>query len=487
MSLFDEISSGEHKEIVWNKHGLLFRKWNEEIGDYYPEQMRIINKTITFTTDNWKTVRTAIGEYHYLDSKTGKIVETYGVNAETIIGKLIMGEQIELTNKSGSMVFNENGLVIDSQANGGAVFKISKNGTPVLYVDDDGSIVFSGSLKGATGTFAGEIEGSNVLGGTFADCTYTGGTFKNGTFSSCTLSECKSENCTSTNDAFVDGTFTRGTYTDGKFNDGVFTNADLSAQNFIAEKACYDGKYIINLNNNTEYGDGLFVGILYPNDSSETEKYSKTAGILFTSLANNHGDTEIFGNEIDILSSNSVSIKGDISAQNGLSVSGNTTLSTTQVESLSVTGNFNVSGTKSRLVHTDDGDFSLHAYETTTPYFGDIGTSVISPDGQDIVPIDYIFKNTINTNAEYSVFLQKEGDGDLWVDEKDPLFFIVKGTPNLKYSWELKAVQKDYEIIYMNEESGGLEISTNDTEEIEILESFNLIIKQLDNEEEWIG
>ena len=166
---------------------------------------------------------------------------------------------------------------------------------------------------------------------------------------------------------------------------------------------------------------------------------------------------------------------------------GNTTLSTTQVESLSVTGNFNVSGTKSRLVHTDDGDFSLHAYETTTPYFGDIGTSVISPDGQDIVPIDYIFKNTINTNAEYSVFLQKEGDGDLWVDEKDPLFFIVKGTPNLKYSWELKAVQKDYEIIYMNEESSGLEISTNDTEEIEILESFDLIIKQLDNEEEWIG
>ena len=73
------------------------------------------------------------------------------------------------------------------------------------------------------------------------------------------------------------------------------------------------------------------------------------------------------------------------------------------------------------------------------------------------------------------------------MDEKDPLFFIIKGTPNLKYSWELKAVQKDYEIIYMNEESGGLEISTNDTEEIEILESFDLIIKQLDNEEEWIG
>ena len=104
MSLFDEISSGDHKEIIWNKNGLLFRKWNDETRDYYPEQMRIINKTISFTTDNWKTVRTAIGEYHYIDSKTGKVVESYGINAETIIGKLILGEQIELTNKNGSMV-----------------------------------------------------------------------------------------------------------------------------------------------------------------------------------------------------------------------------------------------------------------------------------------------------------------------------------------------------------------------------------------------
>lgn len=488
MSLFDEISSGEHKEIIWNKNGLLFRKWNDETGDYYPEQMRIINKTITFTTDNWKTVRTAIGEYHYIDTKTGKVVETYGVNAETLIGKLILGEQIELTNKSGSMVFNENGLIIDSQTNGGAIFKISKNGTPILYVDDDGNIVFAGSLKGATGTFSGNIEGANALGGTFADCTYTGGFFKGGSLINCDSSQCTSENCTSTNDTFIDGTYTRGVFTSGNFTDGVFTNADISAINLLVEKPCYDDKYIINVDSNTdEYGNGLYVGILHPVSSDGEESYSKTAGIMFTSLETGHGDTDIYGNEITLFPNAFVTVRGTTSIESDFSVLGNTSLVNAEIESLNIIGDLNVGGTKSRLIHSDDGDFSLHAYETTTPYFGDIGTGKINSLGYDIVPIDYLFRNAIDTDVEYCVFLQKEGNGDLWVDEKDPLFFIVKGTPELNYSWELKAVQRDYGTIYMNEEYSDFQMSSNDSEDSEVIAVLDDIVKRLDKEEVWIS
>ena len=488
MNLFDKISSGEHEDVFWNKNGLLFREYNDEIGDYSPEQMRVIKNTISFTTDNWKTVRTAIGKYHYVDSKTGKIIETYGINAETLIGKLILGEQIELTNKSGSMTFNENGLIIDSQTNGGAIFKISKNGTPILYVDDDGNIVFSGSLKGATGTFSGDIEGANALGGTFADCTYTGGSFNGGKFSSCTSSECTSENCTSTNDTFIDGTYTRGLFTNGSFVDGIFENSDISANNLLVEKSCYDDKYIINTDSSTtEYGNGLYIGILHPTTSDGEEKHSKIAGISFSSLETGHGDTEIYGNEIILSPTVSMNVKGSTSIQNDFTVLGNTSLANVEIASLNVTGDLNVSGTKSRLIRSDDGDFSLHAYETTTPYFGDIGTGMINSSGYDIVPIDYLFKNTIDTDAEYCVFLQKEGNGDLWVDEKDPLFFIVKGTPELKYSWELKAVQKDYGTIYMNEKCSDFQIASNDNEDSEVIDVLDDIIKQLDQEEEWVN
>lgn len=488
MNLFDKISSGEHEDIFWNKNGLLFREYNDETGDYFPEQMRVIKNTISFTTDNWKTVRTAIGKYHYVDSKTGKIIETYGINAETLIGKLILGEQIELTNKSGSMIFNENGLIIDSQTDGGAIFKISKNGIPILYIDDDGNIVFSGSLKGATGTFSGDIEGANALGGTFADCTYTGGSFKGGKFSSCSSSECTSENCTSTNDTFIDGTYTRGIFTNGSFVDGIFENSDISANNLLVEKPCYNDKYIINTDSNSsEYGDGLYIGILHPIVSDVEETYSKTAGILFNSSGTGYGDTTIYGNEITLSPTVSMNVNGDTSIQNSFTVLGNTSLASTEIGSLNVTGDLNVIGTKSRLVHSDDGDFSLHAYETTTPYFGDIGTGMINSSGYDIVPIDYLFKNTIDTDAEYCVFLQKEGNGDLWVDEKDPLFFVVKGTPELKYSWELKAVQKDYGTFYMNEECSDFQIASNDNEDYEAIAVLDGIINQLDQEEEWVN
>lgn len=104
------------------------------------------------------------------------------------------------------------------------------------------------------------------------------------------------------------------------------------------------------------------------------------------------------------------------------------------------------SGSKTRVVKTPDYDNRLlYCYEMPTPMFGDIGESVIDEDGACIISIDDIFSETIRSDLEYHVFLQKEGPGDLWVSEKKSTYFIVEGTPNLKFSWELKAKQRDYE------------------------------------------
>lgn len=48
-------------------------------------------------------------------------------------------------------------------------------------------------------------------------------------------------------------------------------------------------------------------------------------------------------------------------------------------------------------------------------------------------------------------FLQKEGDGDIWIAEKDTEFFMVRGTPNLKFSWEVKCIQKNFEHLRLDE------------------------------------
>ena len=106
---------------------------------------------------------------------------------------------------------------------------------------------------------------------------------------------------------------------------------------------------------------------------------------------------------------------------------------------------FTVQGTKNRLVKTKNyGNRLQYCYETATPYFGDIGTGVLNEDGECYISIDDIFSETVSQTTKYSVFLQKEGQGDIWVDSKEPTFFVAKGTPGLPFSWEIKAIQKDY-------------------------------------------
>ena len=98
------------------------------------------------------------------------------------------------------------------------------------------------------------------------------------------------------------------------------------------------------------------------------------------------------------------------------------------------------------IVDTNDyGTVALSAYETPTPYFGDIGSAVLDTNGVCYVKLDDIFLETVNANIEYFVFLQKEGQGDLWVANKTPTYFEINGTPNLKFAWEVKIRQRGYE------------------------------------------
>ena len=109
-------------------------------------------------------------------------------------------------------------------------------------------------------------------------------------------------------------------------------------------------------------------------------------------------------------------------------------------------GNLRVTGEKDRIVKTQNFDERLlNCYEMTSPMFGDVGTGETNENGECIIYIDDIFYETITSEIEYQVFLQKEGPGDIWVESKKNSYFSVKGTPNLKFSWEMKAKQKDYE------------------------------------------
>lgn len=145
-------------------------------------------------------------------------------------------------------------------------------------------------------------------------------------------------------------------------------------------------------------------------------------------------------------------------------------------------------GSKSRIAGTKDyGDRLLYCYETPTPYFGDIGTGRTDENGICYVSIDDIFQETVSIGEEYSVFLQKEGAGDLWVEGKTSAFFIVQGTPNLSFSWEIKAVQNGYEYLRLDDYSFQDYIA-DDSKDLEYifdqeLENYDREMEELLNED----
>lgn len=161
----------------------------------------------------------------------------------------------------------------------------------------------------------------------------------------------------------------------------------------------------------------------------------------------------------------------------------------TDLADASIRGKLKVSGTKSRSVSTANYDEQLfYCYEMPTPFFGDIGESVISDDGTCMIDIDDIFQESANVGIKYYVFLQKEGEGDCWIAEKEQSYFIVKGTPGLKFSFEIKARQAEYEHMRFTDPG---DTAYTDAKDIEIpepdYESEEVEISEPDYESEFIN
>lgn len=178
-------------------------------------------------------------------------------------------------------------------------------------------------------------------------------------------------------------------------------------------------------------------------------------------------------------------VLGDTTSKNGWTSGAKHYLGRTQFnEEVKVVGNFSVTGTKSVIAETENyGDQLFYCYETPTPTLGDFGGGVIGKDGMAIISIDDIFRESTETAIEYYVFLQNEGEGQSWVSEKSDTYFVVKGTPGLRFAWELKAKQKNKEYIRFNagKEDREVNFETVNLENV-MFEEREKIIQEMEGE-----
>lgn len=158
-------------------------------SDFDPEQVRLINNMLIFTDDNWQTARAAIGKVSYTDlDEDGKEVTktSYGIVADAIIGSLLMGKRLSITNEDNSVTIGEDGITIkngnevvfnaDTEGNltvknylrtfGGAKYqfawKLNEDGfelysgnKPVMEVDKAGNLSVTGKITATSGKIGG--------------------------------------------------------------------------------------------------------------------------------------------------------------------------------------------------------------------------------------------------------------------------------------------------------------------------------------------
>ena len=147
------ITSKGNTNIVYDDDGILLKRVDGT--ETLPEQARIYNNGIYITRDAWETVSTGLGHYSYVDPETGETVETYGIIADTVIGRLILGENLKIYSQSGKFEMGDDGLVITSKdgEDNTDLFVVQKEKTDeqgrkyvqkYIYVDSNGDVQIAG-------------------------------------------------------------------------------------------------------------------------------------------------------------------------------------------------------------------------------------------------------------------------------------------------------------------------------------------------------
>jgi len=123
----------------------------------------------------------------------------------------------------------------------------------------------------------------------------------------------------------------------------------------------------------------------------------------------------------------------------------------------------------------------INAYETAEYYFGDLGYGIIK-NGLCIVMMDEIFKECVNTNIDYHIFTQVY-NGSIKRIEKHQEYFIVYGSENTEFSWEIKAKRIGYENVRLEEkglvDEAQYKVNTSNISNINVINSNNIITTDL--------
>lgn len=240
----NSVINATNQEIVIDSNGLKGQKFLPATSTYDPRKVWLTNNTLAFTKNNWQTASLAIGEV-----ANG----AYGVVAEVIVGKMLAGNQLQITNDKNNFLLDSNGCILNNASftlttsnNKGKIILDPVQGIKIqgntgsgfvdkFFVDTSGNVNFTGKLNGATGSFSGEL---------------TSATFKSGSininekFKVDSLGNCIANSISINNGSFNAGTINGTNLTASNISGGTITGATINGGNINVDTDLYIGRNI---------------------------------------------------------------------------------------------------------------------------------------------------------------------------------------------------------------------------------------------------
>ena len=409
---------------------------NSAFSYYYKDYQAFTNYIMTEVEDDISHVTTLAEEAKEYGSKLSTYLGlTTEITSDYIISPYIGGGYLKITDENnGSVVIDPIGITKSSY-----IFGIYNNAdTLVMGVDNNGNGYFNGEITSTSGSIGGWNINSASIYRNSSKFGAAGGMYFG-------ISGLSISNRFKVNSA---GTLTSGTsteyitldkgslkfYTNGNaiasFSDNVWSGTSTYGAVVHVEK---DGYFVsFGRNNSSGSYETSFLINYGLNPSNRTEDVIVYGDILATrSYVSDY--RYCFANNGVLITS------GKVNAWGGTSWGINNDQTGT---GLYVFGNIGCSGAKERIIQTKHyGAIELTAYETATPYFGDIGSAQCDEFGLCYIYIDEIFKEVILSECKYYVFLQQQGESPVYLIEKNTDYFVVKGKPYQEFDFEIKARQ----------------------------------------------
>ncbi len=461
-----DVLSTTNQEFEIGDNGIRGREWIPETQSYSGEEIRITKNVLAFSDNNFATTKTAIGKVLMPDG-----THAYGVIAENLVGKQILGKTLLLETENKSLVWDGESLTI-------------KNANIIMGDDrflEDTLLDIEGIANTANSTAntanntansaSGKVNGVvNSQGNLIADKLY--GTISAGKTNIVLGSGSKYMRLNENGILITkDGGKTYGTAigVDGIIADMIKAGGTISGCNAEFGQVKYgnrgSGVYIGANGTFTTYADGNAVWDIFSNPLYSTLSVSgvkKTNGdpytaFSITSMYEDEGCTMSFAT-----SDPSVDIDWNFSNYGGLikfysakhfEIEADWVDINSTTSPMRVIGGLTVSGSKNAIVPTQHyGARLLYCEEGDKSYFTTKGI-VETVNCEQTISLDPIFTETIELNSNYPYIIQltSYSDARVWIEQVNDYDFVVKSDKETKFTYELSALRITFGDVYLEE------------------------------------